>query len=202
MAEDASPQLTGIVIITLPPPDKPFLGKTITAYTLSDHQPSTSQPTHQIDESQPHDPAHQSSSSFTAVLLKTPTTLLPILGLSLVALYVWISISRESFFQLPDDFQNDNDQKNKSQHTFIFPLYQKPYRVNSELGDVELKLGKLVGAMEFDDSMSGGKIKPKLVSTASKIDAASVIPVGGNVYPDGYVSSLNFVDWCLMLVLK
>ncbi|KAL8474848.1 hypothetical protein ACS0TY_031318 [Phlomoides rotata] len=189
MADGApSPQLTGVVIITLPPPDNPCLGKTITAYTLSDsdhHQPSTSQPTHQIDDPQP---AHRSSSSFRNFILNTPTAvLLSTLGLSLIAVYVWISISQENFFQLRDDFQDP--QKNKSQgqqHTFVFPLYQKPY---SELGDIELKLGRLVDSIAFNDTIS----EPKLASTASKTDAAGVIPVSGNIHPQGvYYTYLHF----------
>lgn len=208
--DEPSPQLTGIVIITLPPPDNPSLGKTITAFTLSDHQRSTQQQlpqldqpqsAHQVDEAPPQLVAHnpgpqtQSLSSFRSFLHNSPRTVLPILGISLIALYLWVSISQETFFQLRDDLGNDDDpQKNKSQHTFIFPLYQKPYRGNGDLGDFELKLGRLMGSQELDDRTSGGKINPKSVSTASKIDATSVIPVGGNIYPDGYV-------WFLILRL-
>ncbi|KAG8387994.1 hypothetical protein BUALT_Bualt02G0078900 [Buddleja alternifolia] len=183
----SSSQLTGIVIITLPPSDNPCLGKTITAFTLSDdhHHFSTPPP---LDQDQPRSssttPQNQTFSFFTT----RSTTLLPILALSLIAfLYIWVSLSQETLFELRheigNDYDDDRNYKNKSQRTFLFPLYQKkpPYR------DFELKLGRLVG---FDAMMSRRKSKAKSMSTASKIDATSVQPVMGSVYPDGSVTCL------------
>ncbi|KAK6127675.1 hypothetical protein DH2020_038591 [Rehmannia glutinosa] len=195
------PQLT--VIITLPPPDNPSLGKTITAFTLSDHQTPTPQSPPQVDESPPvQNFAPRSSSSFRRFLLKSPKTVLPVLGISVIALYLWVSVSRETLFQLRDELGNDDDdtQKNKSQHTFLLPLYlKKPNRVNGDLGDFEIKLGRRVSfdsrpiSKELDDAMSVGEVNSKLVSTASRIDATSVIPVRGNIYPDGlYYTYLHF----------
>lgn len=194
--EPYPPQLTGIVIITLPPPDNPSLGKTITAFTLSDNQiSSTTQSVLPVpaDENPPPPPQnlsrHQSLSSTRRSLShRSPITILPILGISLIALYLWSSISQETFFQLRgrDDVENDDDHhKNKSQTTFLFPLYQKPYRGIGDLGDVELKLGRFRGSKELDGTIPSGKSKQKSVSTASKIDSTSVIPVGGNIYLDG-----------------
>ncbi|KAK4426710.1 Aspartyl protease APCB1 [Sesamum alatum] len=208
--DELSPRLTGIVIITLPPPENPSLGKTITAFTLSDHQTSTPQ-SPELDQpqsapqsgeaspppgivSQNHGP--QSLFSFGS----SRRTLLPVLGISLIALYICVSLSQEAFFQLNDELGSEDDpQKNKSQHTFIFPLYQKRYWGNSDLGDFELKLGRLTSidsrsfSKELDDDLSHGRINPKSASTASKIDATGVIPVGGNIYPEGlYYTYLHF----------
>lgn len=184
---DRPPQLTGIVIITLPPPDNPSLGKTITAFTLSDNQTSsTSQSTHQVDETPPPLPHNlgrqQPLSSLRIFSHSIPRSILRILGISLIALYLWGSISQEALFGLRDDYvdNDDDDHKNKLQTTFIFPLYRKPYGGNGDLGDVELKLGRFRGWNEVN-----GKINKKSVSTASKIDSTSVIPLGGNVYLDG-----------------
>ncbi|KAH6827902.1 hypothetical protein C2S53_014938 [Perilla frutescens var. hirtella] len=195
--DEPSPQLTGIVIITLPPPDNPSLGKTITAFTLSDNQiPSTSRSAHPVSDTPPPPPPlpqnlgrHQSLSSLRSFSHRRPRTILPILGISLIALYLWCSIFQESFFELRYDFENDDDHhKNKSQGTYLFPLYQKSYRGIGDLGDVELKLGRIRGSKEVD-----GKINKKSVSTASKIDSTSVIPVGGNIYLDGlYYTYLQF----------
>lgn len=194
------PNLTGIVIITLPPPNNPSLGKTITAFTLSDNQiPSTTQSVHPPDQNpQPPQPPppppppprdfnrHQSLSVTRSFSYRSQKTILPILCVSLIALYLWRSISQEAFFQLRDDVENGDDHhKNKSHDTFLFPLYQKHYRGNGDLGDVELKLGGVKGSNEVDGMTRSGKIKQKSVSAASKIDSTGVIPVGGNIYLDG-----------------
>ncbi|KAL0283369.1 UNVERIFIED_CONTAM: Aspartyl protease APCB1, partial [Sesamum angustifolium] len=112
-------------------------------------------------------------------------TLLPVLGISLIALYIYVSISQEAFFQLKDELGSEDDpQKNKSQNTFIFTLYQKRHWGNSGLGDFELKLGRLtsIDSRSFSEELGGelsrGRIKPKTASTASKLDATGVIPVG------------------------
>ncbi|XP_011097005.1 aspartyl protease APCB1 [Sesamum indicum] len=205
--DERSPRLTGVVIITLPPPDNPSFGKTITAFTLSDHHPQSPQldqpqSAPQAGEAQtplqvvPQNHGPQSLFSFGS----PRRTLLPVLGISLIALYICVSISQEAFFQLKDELGSEDDpQKNKSQHTFIFTLYQKRYWGNSGLGDFELKLGRLTSidsrsfSEELGDELSRGRINPKTASTASKIDVTDVIPVGGNIYPDGlYYTYLHF----------
>ncbi|KAL0431091.1 UNVERIFIED_CONTAM: Aspartyl protease APCB1 [Sesamum radiatum] len=191
--DEQSPRLTGIVIITLPPPDNPSLGKTITAFTLSDHQASTPQspqldqpqPALQAGEWSPPPPSQDHGPQLFFSFGSARRTLLPVLGISLIALYICVSLSQEAFFQLKDELGSEDDpQKNKSQNTFIFPLYQKRYWGNSGLGDFELKLGRLNRidprsfSEELGDELSRGRINPKTASTASKIDATGVIPVG------------------------
>ncbi|XP_042002149.1 aspartyl protease APCB1-like [Salvia splendens] len=203
---EPSPQLTGIVIITLPPPDNPSFGKTITAFTLSDNHISstTSQSTPPPNDPSPspspppppqQSPSRrQSPSSLGNFSHRRPSTILPILCICFIALYCWSSISQEEVLRLRDDFDNDDDEddhKNKSRTTFLFPLYRKPYRGNGDLGDVELKLGRLRGLK--DSAMRAPKINKKSVSAASKIDSATVIPVGGNIHLDGlYYTFLHF----------
>lgn len=207
-SSEPSPHLTGIVIITLPPPDNPSLGKTITAFTLSDHQrptPGLGQPQSvpQSDGS-PQNLGPQPLNSFRSFIKNSPRIVLPILGISLMLLCLWVSVSQETIFQLRDEIGDHDDlQKNKSQHAFLFPLYRKPSRGSGELGNFELKLGKPMSFERLDVTKSGGKIDSKLVSTASRIDANSVIPVRGNIYPDGYVSfflSLYTNSWIMYLV--
>ncbi|KAL0462332.1 UNVERIFIED_CONTAM: Aspartyl protease APCB1 [Sesamum latifolium] len=79
-----------------------------------------------------------------------------------------------------------------------FCRFWKRYWGNSGLGDFELKLGRLTSidsrsfSEELGDELSRGRINPKTASTASKIDATGVIPVGGNIFPDGlYYTYLN-----------
>ncbi|ESW24779.1 hypothetical protein PHAVU_004G159400 [Phaseolus vulgaris] len=52
MDDDQFPQIKGVVIISLPPPDNPSLGKTITAFTFSD--PSSPQPSLLLQQSHQH----------------------------------------------------------------------------------------------------------------------------------------------------
>ncbi|XP_073120034.1 aspartyl protease APCB1 [Henckelia pumila] len=179
---DSSPQLTGVVIITLPPPDNPSLGKTITAYTLSNDDqtpiPHVSSP-----------PLASQNRTFSVhnFLYKSSKTVLPILGISLVALYLWVSLSGETLFELRyENGDDDRRENNGSKSSVLFPLYRKPYGGRGEgnlLGEVELKLGRFVGSESrpvlkvFEDGKS--------VSVASKIDASSVVPVKGNIHPDG-----------------
>ncbi|XP_047938522.1 aspartyl protease APCB1 [Salvia hispanica] len=194
--DEPSPHLTGIVIITLPPPDNPSFGKTITAFTLSDNpfSSTTSQSTHPPTDPSPPPPRRQSPSSLGNFSHRRPSTILPILCICFIALYCWSSISQEEVFRLRDDFDNDDDDdgdhKNKSRTTFLFPLYRKPYGGN---GDVELKLGRLRGLKDSAMPMRAPKINKKSASATSKIDSASVIPVGGNIYLDGlYYTYLHF----------
>ncbi|KAG6413746.1 hypothetical protein SASPL_126460 [Salvia splendens] len=203
--DEPSSQLTGLVIITLPPPDNPSFGKTITAFTLSDNHISstTSQSTHPPNDPSPSpspppppqqiSARRQSPSSLGNFSHRRPSTILPILCICFIALYCWSSISQEEVFRLRDDFDNDDDEddhKNKSRTTFLFPLYRKPYGGN---GDVELKLGRLRGLNDSAMLMRAPKFNKKSVSAASKIDSATVIPVGGNIYLDGlYYTYLHF----------
>lgn len=187
---DPSPQLTGVVIITLPPLDDPSLGKTITAYTISNDDQT---PTPHV--SSPPLASQNHTFSVRNFFYKSSRSVLPILSICLVALYLWVSFSGETLFELRYENGDDDRRENNGSHnTFLFPLYQKPYGGRAEgnfLGEVELKLGRFVGSESrpvmkvFEDGKS--------VSFASEIDASNVVPVKGNIHPDGlYYTYLHF----------
>ncbi|XP_059640684.1 aspartyl protease APCB1 [Cornus florida] len=191
MESDQAPQLKGVVIITLPPSDNPSLGKTITAFTLSDSPPT---PPHQAPREQQEQeqqqlalpiqssPNHQFRFSLRKTLFGSPRIRLGLLGVSLLALISWVSISPNTLLESRNS--DDDDQKPNS---FVFPLYPK-WGIQ---GDVELKLGRFVGmnrknvVVPLDDGMGHKKIT-KLVSTESAaVDSTTIFPVRGNIYPDG-----------------
>ncbi|KAL6994873.1 hypothetical protein U1Q18_005010 [Sarracenia purpurea var. burkii] len=195
MESDQSPQLKGFVIITLPPPDNPSLGKTITAFTLSNSPPPPPEPPRSAPQlpqepplsfQSPPPPPPNPERQFLVrrALFGRPRILLGLLGVSLLALVFWVSESPNTHF----DLRNSNDDQNPS--SFIFPLYPKLGIREMSQRDVELKLGRFVRKdsesflAQFDNGIRPKKIS-ELVSTASKMYSATVFPVGGNFYPDG-----------------
>ncbi|XP_007036500.2 PREDICTED: aspartyl protease APCB1 [Theobroma cacao] len=198
MDSDERPQqVTGVVIITLPPSDNPSLGKTITAFTLTNdvfpqsHQTQQRQqqeeqtlPTTQILTPAPPSAQNpQRGFSFLALFSDNPRKLLGFLGISLFALLLYSSAFSNTFVELRNS-NNDDDEKPQS---FIFPLYHK-------LGaDLELKLGRFVDVDKENlvASVEGGatgtqKINKLVASNAAVIDSSgTILPVRGNVYPDG-----------------
>uniref|UniRef100_A0A5B6Z5Z1 Putative aspartic proteinase Asp1 n=1 Tax=Davidia involucrata TaxID=16924 RepID=A0A5B6Z5Z1_DAVIN len=198
MESGQAPQLKGVVIITLPPSDNPSLGKTITAFTLSDSPPTPPQQPHQAPQEQLQLPTRSSPNrerqfSLVSRLFGSPRTVLGLLGISVVALFLWASVSPETLFELRSS--SDDDRKPSS---FIFPLYPKLGDREISQRDVELKLGRFVGidsenvVASLDDRMRHKKIT-KLVSTASGIDSTTISPVKGNIYPDGLYFTYMFV---------
>ncbi|OMO58826.1 Peptidase A1 [Corchorus capsularis] len=203
MDPDERPQqVTGFVIITLPPSDNPSLGKTITAFTLTnDVFPQSNQTQQRQQEetlpttttqvltspppplsSPPQNP--QLGFSFSNLFFDNPRKLLGFLGISLFALLLYSSSFSDTFVELRNSNNDDNDEKPQS---FLFPLYHK-------LGaDSELKLGRFVDVdkqslvASIDPSSVGTKKINKLVaSNAAAIDSSgTILPVRGNVYPDG-----------------
>ncbi|XVE58766.1 hypothetical protein DITRI_Ditri04bG0195600 [Diplodiscus trichospermus] len=197
MDSDERPQqVTGVVIITLPPSDNPCLGKTITAFTLTNDVLPQSHQTHQPEQDQnlpatqaltsppplvPQNP--QLGFSFSRLFSDNPRKLLGFLGISLFALLLYSSAFSNTFVELRNS-NNDDDEKPQS---FIFPLYHK-------LGaDSELKLGRFVDFHKEDlvASIDGGavgtqKINKLVAANAAVIDSSvTILPVRGNVYPNG-----------------
>ena len=192
-----SPQLKGFVIITLPPPDNPSLGKTITAFTLSDPpldhpgqtRPQLQRQQHQEEEEEeePHQlPSQQLPSpsppnaalqfSFGEFSFVNPRILLGFLGVSVFMFLLWNFASSSTLVEL----RRKNDDREPT--SFILPLYPKlGYR---SLGDLELKLGKFVDFRV--NEMKPGGIN-KLAASVSAFDSSTIFPVMGNVYPNGYV---------------
>ncbi|KAK8587175.1 hypothetical protein V6N13_086179 [Hibiscus sabdariffa] len=197
MDSDERPQqVTGVVIITLPPSDNPSHGKTITAFTLTNddvlpqflrtQQPDQNLPTTHVVTSPPPSPQNpQLGFSFSGLFSDNPRRLLGFLGISLFALLLYGSSFSNTFVEL----RNSNDSDDEKPRSFVFPLYHK-------LGaaDTELKLGRFVDAdkgnlvVSIDSgSMGTPKINQLVAATAAVIDpsATTILPVRGNVYPDG-----------------
>ncbi|XP_052180040.1 aspartyl protease APCB1 isoform X2 [Diospyros lotus] len=191
-----SPQLVGVVIITLPPADDPSLGKTITAFTLSDSPsppPPPQQPQRQHPPPDPPVPDHFPPNIEPPFLLRralflfgSPRVLFGLLGMSLIALILWASPSSNPLFELRSS-KDENDRKPSS---FVFPLFPKSGVREMSQREIELKLGRIVrrdsqnlGAW-VDDGLKYSK-NSKTVSTASNLDSNAILPVRGNIYPDG-----------------
>lgn len=196
MESDLSPQLKGVVIISLPPPENPSLGKTITAFTFSDspqphHQNSQEQPhhNHQINLpiQSPQNPRLQFSFSRFRLFPGIPRKLLVFLGISLFAFVLYAFV----FPKAIEEFRRSNDDE-EGTNSFILPLY--PKLGNRGQNDAELKLGRFVDFDEKDlvvpigDGIRTQKMN-KLVSSRYSVDSSTIFPVRGNVYPDGYDSS-------------
>ncbi|GMQ11251.1 hypothetical protein CsSME_00053953 [Camellia sinensis var. sinensis] len=198
-----SPQLKGFVIITLPPADNPSLGKTITAFTLSDDSPQP-QPQSQSQSQQPHhqsppppppppllpiqSPPNPQLPQFSPrrSLFGTRRIRLSLLGIFLIALILWRYSSPSTLYE---ELSSSNEDREKPT-SFIFPLYPKLGIREMSQRDIELKLGKFVrknsavSVSQIDDGMRH-KSNSKFVSSSLKIGSTANLPVRGNIYPDG-----------------
>ncbi|KAL3366614.1 hypothetical protein AABB24_011355 [Solanum stoloniferum] len=178
-----SPPIQGVVIITLPPPDNPSYGKTITAFTLSDS------PTHQQQEeeeppqqSQPHNQDLNTGvlrASLERSFFFRPKIVFGLLGISLIALSFWSSLTQETVFELRD-VEHDHKSSNSS---FILPLYPKRGGAWNSRTDDEIKLGRFVD-FKPDIFMDQEKIA-KSLSAATKLDSSVNFPVRGNIHSEG-----------------
>ncbi|XP_060169134.1 aspartyl protease APCB1 [Lycium barbarum] len=181
-----SPPVQGVVIITLPPPDNPSLGKTITAFTLYDSPPPPQQEPPQQEPSQQSQPHNQDPNTdfFHVSLEKSfffrPRMILGFLGISLIALSFWSSLPQETLFELRDVEDHDHNSSNSS---FILPLYPKRGSAWNSRTDVEFKLGRFVD-FKPDIVMDQEKIA-KSVSAATKLGSSANFPVKGNIHSDG-----------------
>ncbi|XP_059299810.1 aspartyl protease APCB1 [Lycium ferocissimum] len=193
-----SPPVQGVVIITLPPPDNPSLGKTITAFTLYDSPPPQQQqqqePQQQQQQQEPpqQEPSQQSQPhnqdpntdilhvSLEKSFFFPPRMILGFLGISLIALSFWSSLTQETLFELRDVEDHDHNSSNSS---FILPLYPKQGIAWNSRTDVEFKLGRFVD-FKPDIVMDQEKIA-KSVSAATKLDSSAHFPVKGNIHSDG-----------------
>lgn len=202
MENPESPQLRGIVIITLPPLDKPSLGKTITACTISD---SPSIPSQHIlyqapensQEEQPQLPLQLPSLPENRFSLRRFTfgnsrISLVLLIVSLIALILWVSVlpqTHSKSYNL-DDHRSDNEDDDGKPNSFIFRLYPKLGMREMLEKDINLKWGNRVesnsdnGVSPLDDD--GVRVNKNLTSV-SAVKSSTISPVKGNTYPDGYV---------------
>lgn len=191
MEPDRPPPLKGVVIITLPPPDNPSLGKTITAFTLSDSdQPPTREvpQTHNL-EPRSHLPVQLPRNpelrfSFRRLPPGNRRVILGFLGISLFAFILYSSFFSRALQELRG---REDDERPGS---FIFPLLPKWGNGVVSGGDVELKLGRFVdfeGKKKIVEPLDEGFVNfDKLVASKNNVaDSSTALPVKGNVYPDG-----------------
>ena len=162
MEDDQSTQIKGVVIISLPPPDNPSLGKTITAFAFSNNPSPPPQlfiQPHQHQSQQTHpnaqhntDPPLQSypsnpqlSFSFRRLFHSTPVKLFSFFGILLFALFLYGSVSSTTTVELRGR-NNDDDDDDKAT-SFLFPLFPKFGVLGQK--DLKLQLGKLVQKEKF-----------------------------------------------------
>ncbi|KAG7019951.1 Aspartyl protease APCB1 [Cucurbita argyrosperma subsp. argyrosperma] len=195
-----SDKIKGVVIITLPPPENPSLGKSITAFTLTDDfsEPPRESVVVGQEEQEPNrnhltlpldlpiqTPSNQRSIPLSRELFAgTPRKLVVLLSIALVAIYLYSSSFPETLQELRSSEKNDDDRRT----SLLFPLY-----FQSELGDssdFQLKLSRTKGLNKDDLSAAFNDVlgvpKPtKLISSTLKSDSSAVFPVRGDIYPDG-----------------
>lgn len=189
-------RLHSVVIITLPPSDDPSQGKTISAFTLNDHDyPLEIPPEDNPNPSFQPDPLHQnpqSRLSFSDLSMGSPRLVLGLLGISLLAVAFYASVFPNSvqMFRVSDERNRDDDNLHETT-SFVFPVYHKlrarefHERILAE--DLGLENGKFVESMDLE-MVNPVKVNDVLSTSAGSIDSSTTIfPVGGNVYPDGYV---------------
>ncbi|EOA37420.1 hypothetical protein CARUB_v10011364mg [Capsella rubella] len=184
----------GVVVITLPPSDDPSQGKTISAFTLTDHDYPLEIPPEDPSFHQP-DPLHQNPQFrlwFSDLSMSSPRLVLSLLGISLIAIALYGSVFSNSvqMFRVSDERNRDDDNSRRETTSFVFPVYHKlrarefHERVLAE--DLGVENGILVESMDLE-LVNPVKVNSVLSTTAGSVDSSSttIFPVGGNVYPDG-----------------
>jgi len=187
-----------VVIITLPPSDDPSQGKTISAFTLTDHDyPLEIPPEDNPNPSFQPDPLHRNQQSpllFSDLSMNSPRLVLGLLGISLLAVAFYASVfpnSVQMFRVSPDERNRDDDDNLRETTSFVFPVYHKlrarefHERILEE--DLGLENENFVESMDLE-LVNPVKVNDVLSTSAGSIDSSTTIfPVGGNMYPDGYV---------------
>ncbi|KAL0925780.1 hypothetical protein M5K25_004150 [Dendrobium thyrsiflorum] len=168
-------QLRGVVIISLPPPGDPNKGKTLTAFTISDNhdhlqqEPAAATTVSSYPESQ--SPAAVRSS---LLRLRAKRAVAAVLGLSLLLFSLWACLFSEAPVQLLRGQEEDGRSRYSS---ILLPLYSKP------------------GAQEV--AVEGGPSRPLVagvkLAKVSVTNSSAVIPIRGNLLPDGQYYTSVFV---------
>ncbi|KAL6010941.1 hypothetical protein ACLOJK_001384 [Asimina triloba] len=196
MDPDEQPQqMTGVVIISLPPPDNPSLGKTITAFTIVDPiQPTPSHHAQFSPSSSPAHPMHPTPSSHRTLVSPssaTDTASSPSLGKSrrvlvlagvaaLLLLFIHQSFSYARF-ELMRSTSDGDERSDDGVRSFLFDLY--PKSGGGLRPDLEAKLGSFVAGR--------GRVRRYRRNGDAVNASATVFSVRGNVYPDGlYYASI------------
>lgn len=170
-------QLTGVVIISIPPPGDPNKGKTVTAFTISDNddylqQPLASSAAATVSSSAVPQSAEAVQPSL--LRLRAKRAVAAILGVSLLLLSIWACLFSEAPVQL---LRGQEEDGRSLYYSFLLPLYSKS------------------GAQQVAD---GGGPSPSMVAGVklAKVfvtNSSAVIPLRGNLLPDGYSIHLIFL---------
>ncbi|PKA65142.1 Aspartic proteinase Asp1 [Apostasia shenzhenica] len=167
-------QLTGVVIISLP--DDPAKGKTITAFTLSDtiinhFPPPPPASAAAAAAPSPAAPPSEAAAWGPDVSWRAKRAIASVLGLSFLLFSVWVCLFTEAPVQLLSSPENDGRPRRSS---VILPLYSKSQ-------------GQEITGGQGSSSLVAG-VKLSSVSTSN---SSAVIPIRGNLLPDGqYYTSL------------
>eukprot|EP01018_Ginkgo_biloba_P038813 Gb_39151 [translate_table: standard] len=183
MASSMQPELKGVVIISLPPPNNPSEGKTVcAAFTVRDpsvqqqqqhHQEDLSFQRRQVPSSNPRRPIFNGK----VVSFRKVSAFLLAAALAL-AIWQWAPNYSE--------FDRSKEDEGKPAVYILHPKYGVNYHGPVE-GNPALRLGVFV---ERDEVRN--RIKDDKASPVSSTNSSTIFPIRGNVYPDGlyYVSML------------
>ncbi|CAF1929787.1 hypothetical protein Bca4012_072645 [Brassica carinata] len=185
-----------VVIITLPPSDDPSQGKTISAFTLTDHHypPETHPEDHPNPNFQPG-PLHQNPDPglwLSDLSTGSPRLVLSLIAISLLAIAFYASVfpNTVQMFRVYDERDRDDEANRRETSSFVFPVYHKlgaraiPDRKLAEVVDV-VKSGILVESID-QELVNPVKVNDAFSAIAASFDSSTtILPVGGDVYPNG-----------------
>ncbi|KAG2242065.1 hypothetical protein Bca52824_096092, partial [Brassica carinata] len=173
-----------VVIITLPPSDDPSQGKTISAFTLTDHHypPETHPEDHPNPNFQPG-PLHQNPDPglwLSDLSTGSPRLVLSLIAISLLAIAFYASVfpNTVQMFRVYDERDRDDEANRRETSSFVFPVYHKLFV------DV-VKSGILVESID-QELVNPVKVNDAFSAIAASFDSSTtILPVGGDVYPNG-----------------
>jgi hypothetical protein len=168
----------GVVIITLPPPDQPFKSKTVTAFTYTDDPAAPPLPP--PPEPVMGYPAVAGVRRSRRVLSARQVGAIALLLGAVAVYYCVYSDVGVQFLGL----EQEEAQKNETR-SFLLPLYPKARqgRALREFGDVKLAVRMV------DEGGGGKKMKNKMEVKKAATNSTALLPIKGNVFPDGWVQS-------------
>lgn len=165
--------MKGVVFISLPPKDDPSQGKTITAITFTDPNPSPPQ-AQQVQQAQiqAQAQAHHDLLSF----LPSRKALAALVGFTLIVSSLFICLLSEDPLQLlQEESSSSSNERKREENSFWLPLYPKS-KGKKENGTSPLMA---MGDVKLVVKQSG-----KFASGSSS--SSAVLPLRGNIFPDGY----------------
>ncbi|CAL4885185.1 unnamed protein product [Urochloa decumbens] len=178
------PQLHGVVIITLPPPDQPSKGKTITAFTYSD-DPGAPPPSQEPAMGYPVAGESRRRPRRRLTARRVGAMALVLGALAVAAYYVFYSDVAVQFLGI------EQEEARNETRSFLLPLYPKARqgRALREFGDVKL------AAKRVDDGgrKATNKLEVKKAAAAGTTNSTTLLPIKGNVFPDGQYYTSIFV---------